>query len=124
MSTFVNTAIIIMLREDHLYNVPDDRVGRVSNTILSFSLIVMTVFSFVAGYFFDLVGRKFTVCFATIFAGGIFAWIPHTIPNVAYLIFVRCLLGIAFGTMGSHPFINDYVKKGTRGKAVAIGSTG
>ena len=120
----MNTALISALREDHSYDVPDNMIGRVSNDLLFYSFQVQAVFSMMAGYFFDLFGRRITVFLAVMSAAALAATLPLTTPDVWKLTIVRACLGVAFGTLMSHPFTNDYVKKKNRGQAVAIMSTG
>ena len=50
--------------------------------------------------------------------------IPHTKPNFWLLAVMRCLIGVTMAGPIAHPLINDYVRKDSRGKAIAINGLG
>lgn len=61
----------------------------------------------------------------TILIGAISSvFIPYTAPSVLWMITLRTGLVITLSSLGSHPFVNDYVKKTTRGRAVSYQSAG
>jgi MFS family permease len=72
------------------------------------------------GYLYDIMGRRFTV-FATLIPGAILImFIPNVAPSINLLILLRIGIVMSLSTLGSHPFVNDYVNKDTRGRAIAL----
>ena len=83
--------------------------------------MVMTVIS---SYLYELLGRKITI-FASFFTTAIvYFFIPYTAPDVDKLIILRCLIGVTMAAPLSHPLIPDYVRRSSRGKAVALQGIG
>lgn len=56
--------------------------------------------------------------------GIIFFLIPYTKPHFWLLALMRCAIGVTMSGPVAHPLINDYVKKNSRGKAIAINGLG
>lgn len=54
----------------------------------------------------------------------IFFIIPYTKPHFWFLAVMRCGIGVTMSGPISHPLINDYVRKNSRGKAIALNGLG
>ena len=83
------------------------------------------IFCIIIGYIFDLIGRKITLTTSIVLQCTALFLMPYMAPNVfpgVYLL--RILYFVA--TMGTvcSPLINDYVKRGSRGRAGALNSFG
>ena len=50
--------------------------------------------------------------------------IPYTKPYFWFLALMRCVIGVTMAGPISHPLINDYVRKNSRGKAIAFNGLG
>jgi MFS family permease len=76
--------------------------------------------SIFTGQLFDIFGRRIVL------AVNIFAMIvitiftPYTAPSIALLTVFRCFMSVILHTIGENPFIPDYVKQASRGKAVIL----
>ena len=80
--------------------------------------------TFFVSYVFDLFGRRYTLFLSYVLTAFIFLGTPCTSPNYWMLAIARCLVGVTMAAPTSHPLINDYVRKNSRGKAVALNGCG
>jgi len=122
--TFFNVAVIILLRDPAFFNVREGEIGRVTNDIIFYSQLTQILFTLAAGYLYDILGRRVTVV-ATMLPGALIVMlVPTVAPSILLLIVIRIFSSFGIWTLGCHPFINDYVSKETRGRAVAIQAAG
>lgn len=84
----------------------------------------MAPFILVVGYVYDIIGRKLTIFFTLVPAAILMMYIPDAAPSINMVIVLRLGIVTAVSTLSSHPFINDYVSKETRGRAIALQSIG
>ena len=87
---------------------------------IPFSLIT----TFFISYAFELLGRKLTISLSYATTAICYIILPHTKPHFWLLAVVRCAIGVAMAGPISHPLINDYVSKNSRGKAIALNGLG
>jgi MFS family permease len=80
--------------------------------------------TFFVSYLFELWGRKKTMFFSYAFTAGVYFLLPYSAPNLSMLIFLRCMIGVTMSAPLAHPLIADYVKRSSRGKAVALAGIG
>ena len=75
----------------------------------------------VVGYIYDILGRTWTT-FGSVFLIGLFIFlIPLAAPLVyPWLFILRSSIASVFMGMSCHPYNADYVKKESRGKAIAL----
>ena len=78
----------------------------------------------IAGYLYDLIGRKFLIMTYFTAIAVLLYLLPRTAPSVPYLVVIRSLLQLCYVSAVSHPLIIDYIKKESRGKAVALSTLG
>ena len=76
--------------------------------------------TFFISYVFEILGRKLTLFISFFTTSIIFYILPYTAPNYNYLVFLRCLIGVTMSAPLCHPLIPDYIKKSSRGKAIAL----
>jgi len=105
-----------------MFNIPASRIGRISNNLIAAALPFQLVFSLLAGYLFDQYGRVRLLLLSGLAICACIAVVPWTAPSIFLLGLVRIFLGIATQPMVVQPLVNDYVKKGSRGKAVSFNS--
>jgi MFS family permease len=122
--TFMNVAILFLLKDPQFYAVPEGEIGRVTNYIIFYSQLLVAPFILVVGYVFDIMGRKLTIFFTLLPAAILMMYIPDAAPSINMMIVLRLGIVTAISTLASHPFINDYVSKETRGRAIALQSIG
>lgn len=87
---------------------------------LPFSLIT----TFFISYAYELLGRRLTISMSYFLTGLIYFIIPYTKPKFWLLVVLRCAIGITMSGPLAHPLINDYIRKNSRGKAIAINGLG
>ena len=85
-----------------------------------FQLIAQAFICVIAGFIYDLVGRRLTIAFSFLLMGAALFWTPYTLPSIYNLCLARMILGFAIQIQLGNPLINDYVYKNTRGKAVVF----
>jgi MFS family permease len=122
--TFFNVAVIILLRDPAFFGVQEGEIGRVTNDIIFYSQLMQILFTLAAGYLYDILGRRLTIIFTMLPGAIVVMFIPNVAPSILLLIIIRICSSFGIWTLGCHPFINDYITKETRGRAVAIQSAG
>lgn len=80
--------------------------------------------SVIASYSYELLGRKFTMVTSYFLTGFVYVWFPNTAPDYKWLVVARCSIAMTFAAPISAPFINDYVVKKYRGRAIALSGVG
>lgn len=83
------------------------------------------IFVIIVGYIYDVLGRKITLCSAIAIQAGSMFFLPLMAPNVFPGVYLfRMLYAIASMGPVCSPMTNDYVKRGSRGRANALNSFG
>ena len=100
-----------------MYAVNVNELGTVLSHTLLYQLVAMILTSVVAGYIYDIFGRKLTVAFSYLLLCGTMMLIPLCSPSISALSYTRALIGVGLAIQIGNPFINDYVRKETRGRA-------
>ena len=121
LSTYVNAQTIFLLRDPEFFDVPENRLGRISSQIVLAGFPVAMFGTFFAGYLFDILGRRVTL-FMAFFTASIFLFvIPYTSPSVfPGLLFVRVGFTLFSAMPSSNPLLADYIHKDAIGKAAAF----
>jgi MFS family permease len=78
-----------------MFDIPSSQIGRVSNNLIAAALPFQLVFSLIAGYMFDVVGRIPMLYYSGIAISLCIMIVPWTAPSIFMLGFVRILLGIS-----------------------------
>ena len=121
LSTYVNAQTILLLRNDEFFDINEDKLGRISSTLVLAGLPVAMFATFSAGYLFDTVGRRITLFCTFFFGSGFVLIIPYTSPNVfPSLYLVRMLITLCLTAPSANPLLADYVHKDAIGKAAAL----
>eukprot|EP00347_Sterkiella_histriomuscorum_P019975 403339576 len=121
MLYFFNVQIIFLLRSAEYFNVPDNEIGRISSDIIFYSVMIQMAVVIAVGYIFDLCGRRITLCVSILIQGISLFFLPLVSPKVfpgVYLL--RILFSVASMGPICSPLINDYVSRGSRGRANAL----
>lgn len=121
---YINVQIVYLLRDPTYFSMDEDKQGRTTSNILFVAIICGLCFTPIAGYNYDIFGRKIPI-FMAVVIGAFFLFLsPHTSPSIMWLTFCRASIQISLATIGSHPLIMDYIKQESRGKAAAIQNMG
>ena len=80
--------------------------------------------TFFVSYAYELLGRKITIFTSFFLTSIIFFAIPYTAPDYGWLMVARCAIGVTMAAPLSNPLIADYIKRASRGKAVALNGIG
>ena len=79
------------------------------------------VATFTAGYIFDIVGRRLTLCFSFLLGSIFLVFMPYMAPNVfPQLLLLRCAISTCFAAPASNPLMADYIQPEALGKATAL----
>lgn len=80
--------------------------------------------TFFVSYIYELIGRKITIFVSYFLTSILFIILPYTAPNLNHLMIVRCAIGVTMAAPIAHPLIPDYVKRSSRGRAIALTGIG
>ena len=87
-----------------------------SNTLTYLSMPWQMLFVVLAGYAYDLFGRRLTIAVSLLVQAGCFYGVPMGAPKVWPVVQVmRTMQLVSNACTVVHPLINDYVVKETRG---------
>ena len=109
-----------MLEDKRMFNIPGDQVGQMVSSLTIYSIPFSMVATFFTSYVYELVGRKLTIFFSYFFTAALFVAMPYTAPNLNHLIAVRAAIGVTMSAPLASPLIADYVKRSSRGRAIAL----
>ena len=124
IGVYMNAQLAYMLPDPDYFRTPRSQIGMQTSNLTIYSLPFSLVTTFFISYAFELLGRKFTISLSYILTGIIFFLIPYTKPYFWFLAIMRCAIGVTMSGPISHPLINDYVRKNSRGKAIALNGLG
>lgn len=124
LGVYMNAQLAYMLPDKDYFNVPRSELGMKTSNLTIYSLPFSLITTFFISYAYELMGRKLTITFSYFFTGIIFIIIPYTKPHFWFLAVMRCLIGVTMSAPVAHPLINDYIRKDSRGKAIAINGLG
>lgn len=114
-----------MLRNPAFFDIPDTKIGLVSSSLIFYSIPGALLATFMAGYLFDIVGRRFTLFISFILSAALLFAVPYTAPNVyPWLLVVRIAIGITTSAPLSNPLVADYIHKNAVGKAASMVAVG
>lgn len=113
-----------MLEDKSMFAMKPEEIGEVTSDLTIYSLPFSMVTTFFVSYAYELIGRKWTIFISFLTTAIVFFLIPYTAPNYSMLIAVRCAIGVTMSAPLSNPLIPDYIKRSSRGKAVALNGIG
>ena len=124
VGVYLNAQQAYMLEDKTMFNVPSDEVGQIASDLTIFSLPFTMVSTFFVSYIYELVGRKLTIFVSFLTTAMLFVCLPYTAPNLNHLIAVRCAIGVTMSAPLANPLVPDYVKRSSRGRAIALNGIG
>ena len=124
VSGYINAQMTFLLKSEQYYNINHDVIGRVNAEILFYANIIPLMLCPMFGYIYDIFGRRipiYTAIFGSIICMSL---MPQVSPNLNLLILIRTIQSTFCVLIISNPLIADYIKKDSRGKAIALVATG
>lgn len=121
---YVNAQLAYMLEDHNMFDAPADRIGQIVSDLTIYSLPFTMLFTGVTSYVYELIGRRWTIFLSFLSSAGVMIAFPYSSPNMDYLLALRCLLGVTMCAPMAHPLIPDYIKRNSRGKAIAVNGVG
>ena len=113
-----------LLQSDRHFFINQEGIGVANSKVLFSACAMSLIFTPATGYLFDLFGRRIPLLIALLGSILLTFLIPHTAPSFPWLCFVRSLIGLCNTILMGSPLIADYVKKESRGRAVALATVG
>jgi MFS family permease len=93
ISSYLNAQVIFLLASPDFFDVPTDKIGFVSASLVFWSLPGAILGTFMCGFIFDILGRRLTLFMSFFLAGGLMCIVPWTKPNVyPWLMIVRIMI--------------------------------
>jgi MFS family permease len=124
VGAYVNCQIIFMLQDTAYFNVDPDEVGRTTSQLIFWGLIVSLFLQIGFGYAYDIFGRRALILASTATNAAVLYFIPYTSPSLLQLQMCLILVRICLSVIHANPLIVDYIKKDSRGKAIAFTNMG
>lgn len=108
--TFFNAQIVFLLTDPKMFDVPVDRIGYVTG-MLSFLSQPFAIFSSIlAGYLYDLFGRRTTITVSLVIGSILTAAVPWTSPYlVPWLFVVKVCCAFFINIPVCNPLCADYI---------------
>ena len=121
---YFNVQVVYLLRDEEYFDISEGEQGRVIAKINTVALIAMLGMTIVAGYIFDLCGRRVPILMAGFVIAIALLVVPYSAPSIIFLSALRTIFGLGIAQIGAHPLIMDSIKKESRGKASALNALG
>ena len=121
---YFNVQVVYLLRDEDYFDISEGEQGRVIAKINTVALIAMLGMTIVAGYIFDLCGRRVPILMAGFVIAIALLVVPYSAPSIIFLSALRTIFGLGIAQIGAHPLIMDSIKKESRGKASALNALG
>ena len=124
IGAFLNAQLAYMLEDSDMFNTPASMEGQYVSQLTIYSLPFSMITTGFISYVYELLGRRWTIFYSYLNTAIVMASIPYTAPSYTRLLIVRCLMGVTMAAPVSHPLIPDYIKRSSRGQAVAMAGIG
>ena len=124
VGVYMNAQLAYMLEDPLMFQIGADEIGTVTSDLTIYSIPFQMVTTFFVSYLFELWGRKKTLFFSYFLTALVYFLIPYSAPHFYMLVILRCLIGVTMSAPIAHPLIADYVKRRSRGKAIALAGVG
>ena len=120
----MNAQLAYMLEDKDMFNISEGEIGTKVSELTVISVPASMVATFFVSYVLEIWGRRNTIAFGYLTTAGVFFLLPYSAPSYTALIVLRSLIGITMAGPLANPLIADYVKKNSRGKAIALSGVG
>ena len=109
---------LLLESEDH-YAIPKETLGESSATVIVWAQVMPIIMLPFLTYIYEVVGRCLTINYALISMVILVPLMPLAAPNFTLLCIIRAIIGMSTSILLGAPLISDYIKKESRGQAVA-----
>ena len=92
---YINVQIVYLLRDENYFNLEAEKIGSTVSNIIIISLIAATLWTLVAGYLFDMLGRLPPIFTSGIIMAVLVLVIPYCAPSILLLIVVRVFFAMS-----------------------------
>lgn len=113
-----------MLEDKNMFDIPSSQVGKLTSDLTMYSIPFSMVTTAFVSYLYEIWGRRTTLVVSYLLTALIYFAIPYSAPDYSALMFLRCLIAITMSAPIAHPLVADYVKRTSRGTAVALAGVG
>ena len=121
---FINAQLsFILLSPDH-FDIPQSKIGHATSKVLFTAYTISLLATPFAGYIYDIIGRRKTILFSMLANVVLLFIMPYTAPHIWLLVATRTMISLFNTIMETSPLVVDYIKKESRGTAVALGTIG
>lgn len=124
VGAYLNAQLAYMLEDKRMFHMPLDQIGQLTSDLTVYSLPFSMATTFFISYIFEIIGRKLTIFFSFLLTALMFLLLPYTAPDYRLLVAARCAIGVTMAAPIAHPLIPDYVKRSSRGAAIAVAGVG
>ena len=124
VGVYMNAQMAYMLEDKNMFNISEDEIGTKVSELTVLSVPPSMVATLFVSYILEIWGRRNTIAFGYLTTCGVFFLLPYTAPSYKALVVLRGLVGITMAGPLANPLIADYVKKNSRGKAIALSGIG
>lgn len=121
---YVQAQLAYMLEDKDMFNAPSNKIGQIVSDFTVYSIPFTMVFTCITSYIFELLGRRWTIFLSFFLTSLAMIGLPYTSPDMGWLMVVRIVIGVTMTAPMAHPLVPDYVKRNSRGKAIALMGVG
>ncbi len=123
--TFFNAQVMFLLTDPKMFNVPLDKIGYVSGLLASVAAPFSIFAALVAGYVFEICGRRKTILVCLLIAACTLGITPWTAPKlVPWLFVVKCAQQFFVNIPICNPLCADYMQHDAIGRGTSINGLG
>ena len=109
---------LLLKSEDH-YAIPTSELDAASTTVIVCSCASSLIMAPIITYLYEIAGRRFTILYSLFSTVLLLILMPIVAPSFTMLCIVQALIGVSTTLLFSSPLVSDYVKRESRGQAVA-----
>ena len=120
VNSFVLLVTPLILEDEDYFAIPKDELGRATAKTLIWSQLLPIMVTPFTTFVYELMGRRIPITYALICTNVLVFLMPKVAPSLALFCALRAIIGMNNTLMMANPLISDYVKRESRGRAVAI----
>lgn len=122
--SYFNAQVIFLLSDPKSYNISPDKIGYVTGVLIFCAQPFGILSAAVAGYIFDIFGRRLTIFLCLAIASVLTAVTPWTEPSFIWLVVLKCVATFFINIPVCNPLCADYISREAIGRGVSINGVG